>query len=216
MRKRRRVVVRRRVLTRRLRYHPATRWIVATVVVLAAVGVLQRARAIAADAEHRWGDTHVVVVARHDIAIGASIGDDAVELQSWPSGLVPSGAVDTLPVGRVAIAAIGRGEAIVAARLGPDGLRGLAALVPDGWRALAIPVAPSVITLSVGDHVDLIAGFDVGGTATARAPSLIVAHDAIVVAVDEQRVTVAVPSDDAERVALAIVAGTVVPALRTS
>ena len=36
------------------------------------------------------------------------------------------------------------------------------------------------------------------------------------IAVDDQRITVAVRDDDAERVAFAIVAGTVIPALRAS
>jgi hypothetical protein len=71
-----------------------------------------------------------------------------------------------------------------------------------------------VVTLSVGDHVDLIAGFDVANASTDQAPAFTVARDAVVVAVDDQRVTVAVPGTDVERVAFAIVAGTVVPALR--
>jgi len=78
---------------------------------------------------------------------------------------------------------------VLAGRVAPDGLHGAAALVPAGWRALAIPVAPTVIALEVGDHVDLVAGFDVAQSTTDRSPSLTVARDALVVAVDEQRVT---------------------------
>src|SRR5205823_3602774 len=122
------------------------------------------------------------------------------------------GALGSIPAGRTAIATIEAGEAVLGARVAPDGVHGIAALVPAGWRALAVPVAPTVIALGVGDRVELIAGFDVAGASTDRSPS----RDAIVVAVDDQRVTVAVPEDDAERVAFAIVAGTVVPALRST
>ena len=219
MRTGRRVIVRRRLVPRRLRYHPATRWIAIAVVVAVAFTGVQRAAAGAAAERRRWGETRTVAVARHRIAIGTTIDGDAVDLQSWPTALVPAGALQSTPAGRTATATIEAGEAVLGARLAPDGLHGIAALVPPGWRALAIPVAPTVIALNVGDHVDLVAGFDVAG-ATAdrpdRSPSLTVARDAIVVAVDEQRVTVAVPDDDAERVAFAVVAGTVVPALRVS
>jgi hypothetical protein len=68
----------------------------------------------------------------------------------------------------------------------------------------------------VGDRVDLIAGFDVASAGADRAPAFTVAENAIVVAVDDRRVTVAVRDVDATRVAFAIVAGTVVPALRAS
>jgi Flp pilus assembly protein CpaB len=218
MRTRRRFTVRRRLLPQRLRYHPAARWLAIAVLIALAVTVVHRTAASAADERHRWGEARTVAVARHRIAIGSTIGADDVEARSWPVALVPAGAVGTVPAGRTAVATIEAGEAVLAARVAPDGVHGMSALVPDGWRALAVPVAPTVLTLGVGDRVDLIAGFDVQGAREPadRSPSLVVARDAIVVAVDEQRVTVAVPDDDAERLAFAIVAGTVVPALRTS
>jgi len=214
MRTRRRFTVRRRLLPSRLRYHPAARWVALAALVALAVTVLHRTTASAADERHQWGATRAVSVARHRIAMGSTIDGSDVEQRAWPVALVPPGAVDSAPDGRTAIATIEAGEAVLASRLAPEGLHGLAALVPDGWRALAVPVAPTVLALGVGDHVDLIAGFDVGNAGTERSPTLVVARDAIVVGVDEQRVTVAVPDDDAERVAFAIVAGTVVPALR--
>lgn len=216
MRTRRRVVVRRRLLPHRLRHHRATRWIVIALVVIVPFTIVQRATAAASRERHRWGDTRQVAVARHRISIGDTIDGDAVRTESWPAALVPDGAIDSVPAGRTALATIEQGEAVLSARVAPDGAHGTAALIPPGWRALAVPVAPTVIALGVGDQVDLIAGFDVGGASADRAPSLVVARDAIVVAVDDQRVTVAVPQEDAERVAFAIVAGTVVPALRTS
>lgn len=217
MRTRRRLTVRpirRRLLPPRLRYHPAVRWVALAALLALAVTVVQRTTAGAAEERHQWGATRIVAVARHRIAMGSSIDTGDVESRAWPLAMVPQGAVEAVAPGRTAAATIEAGEAVVASRLAPDGVHGMAALVPGGWRALAVPVAPTVLTLAVGDHVDLIAGFDVGNASPDRSPSLVVARDAIVVAVDEQRVTVAVPDDDAERVAFAIVAGTVVPALR--
>jgi Flp pilus assembly protein CpaB len=211
MRARRRIIVRRRLLPRRLRHHPVARGLVALVVIVVAASFLQRVTARAGDAQRRWGATHTVFVARHRIAIGSAIDADAVERHSWPLAVIPSGAVDTDPVGRTVVATIEAGEAILTERLAPDGLAGVAALVPSGWRALAILVA-----LTVGDHVDLIAGFDVDRTNGNQSPSFVVARDAVVVSTDEQRVTVAVRADDVERVAFAVVAGTVVPALRST
>ena len=214
MRTRHRFTVRRRLLPPRLRYHPAVRWLALAALLALAVTVVHRASASAANERHQWGASRRVAVARHRITMGNVVDDGDVETRWWPVAMVPDGAVDSVPSGRTAAATIERGEAVLAARLAPQGRHGIAALTPDGWRALAVPVAPTVLTLTIGDHVDLIAGFDVGNATTDRSPSLVVARDAIVVAVDEQRVTVAVPDDDAERVAFAIVAGTVVPALR--
>ncbi|MEY2446858.1 MAG: pilus assembly protein CpaB [Acidimicrobiaceae bacterium] len=214
MRIRRRVIARRRLLPRRVRHHPLVRLAAVVVVALVATSVIQRSAAVAIDARRRWGQERTVVVARHRIASGEVVDANAVTTESWPAAVVPNGAVDTSPVGRTVVDTIEPGEAVLASRLAPTGLSGVAALIPAGWRAVAVPVGPAVVTLSVGDHVDLIAGFDVANASTAQAPAFTVARDAVVVAVDDQRVTVAVPGTDVERVAFAIVAGTVVPALR--
>ncbi|MEY2422116.1 MAG: pilus assembly protein CpaB [Acidimicrobiaceae bacterium] len=216
MRIRRRVIVRRRLLPRRVRHHPAARAAGAIVLALVVTSIMQRTAASAIDARRQWGEERTVVVARHRIAMGDVIESDSITTQSWPAALVPTGAVDSPPIGRTVVATIEPGEAVIVTRLAPDGLSGVAALVPRGWRALAIPVGPTVVALTVGDRVDLIAGFDVAGANADQAPAFTIAENAIVLAVDEQRVTVAVRDLDAERVAFAIVAGTVVPALRAT
>src|SRR5207249_11886380 len=58
-----------------------------------------------------------------------------------------------------------------------------------------------------------ISGSGSGGTG---GPAVVVARDAVVVAIDNEAVTVAVRDTDAARVAFAIVAGTGVPALRAT
>jgi Flp pilus assembly protein CpaB len=216
MRIRRRVIARRRFVPRRIRHHPLVRAGAVIVLVLVGASVLQRTAATAIDARHRWGQERTVVVARHRIAMGEVIDSDAITTESWPTALVPAGAIEQSPVGLTVVAAIEPGEAVLQARIAPDGLHGIAALVPPGWRAMAVPVGPVVVALTVGDRVDLIAGFDAASASADQAPAFAVAENAIVVAVDEQRVTVAVREEDATRVAFAIVAGTVVPALRAT
>lgn len=214
MRIRRRVIARRRLLPRRVRHHPLVRLAALVTVVVLAGSIVQRTAATAVDARRQWGEERTVIVARDRIVMGEIIEADAITTQSWPAALVPAGAISDSPVGRTVIASIEPGEAVIGARVAPEGLSGVAALVPPGWRALALPVGPTVVALSVGDHVDLIAGFDVASTNAGRAPAFPVAEDAVVVAVDDQRLTVAVEEEDAAHVAFAIVAGTVVPALR--
>jgi Flp pilus assembly protein CpaB len=216
MRVRRRIIARRRLVPRRVRHHPLVR--AAAVVAAAAVALTIANHMVdgVLDARRRWGEQRSVVVASRRIEIGDVVQEDAFELETWPNGVVPPTALETAPVGRVALAVIEQGEAIVATRLAPDGLRGMAALVPPGSRALAVPVGPSVLALHVGDRVDLIAGFDVAGSSAGGSPTLTVARDALVVAVDEDRVTVAVRESEAPHLAFAIVAGTIVPALRSS
>jgi len=216
LRIRRRVMVRRRWLPRRVRRHPLTRLAAATVAVFVLVALAQHIAAPALVAQRRWGVTRTVVVARHRLAIGDVIEGGDVETEAWPVAVVAPGAVDVAPIGETVIAAMEPGEAVLSTRLAPGGLHGVAALLPPGWRAVAIPVGPTVVSLSVGDRVDLIAGFDAASATDNQAPAFVVARDALVVAVDEQRVTVAVRDDDAARVAFAVIAGTIVPALRAT
>jgi hypothetical protein len=104
---------------------------------------------------------------------------------------------------------------VLAGRLAPEGLQGVAALVPTGWRALAMPAGRAALRLSVGDRVDLVAAVDGTTDDASESPSFVLADNALVVAVDDESVTVAVPAEDAPRVALGIVTGSVVPALRS-
>jgi len=209
-------MVRRRWLPRRVRRHPLTRLGAATVGVFVLVALVQHIAAPALVAQRRWGVTRTVVVARHRLEVGDVIDGGDVETEAWPVAVVAPGAVEVEPIGQTVIAAMEPGEAVLSTRLAPDGLHGVAALLPPGWRAVAIPVGPTVVSLSVGDRVDLIAGFDAASATDNQAPAFVVARDALVVAVDEQRVTVAVRDDDAARVAFAVIAGTIVPALRAT
>src|SRR4051795_4476168 len=126
----------------------------------------------------------VPVVARR-VAVGTVVGADDVTWRRMPRAFLPAGPA-ARPVGRVAVAPLVVGEVVVEDRLAPSGLRGAAALVPPGMRALSVrpdPVGPS---LRAGDRVDVLATVD-------SAPAALVARAAVVVEVDHDRVTVAVP-----------------------
>ena len=221
MRARRPVVVRRRFHRQRspvwIRRHRVLYWIVAIALAAVSGNAIASALAHADAARAAWGDRRSVLVARHRLDFGAVIRADDVGLESWPAAVLPSGVAPGVDdaVGRTVVEVVEPGEVVLRAHLGPDGLHGVAALVPPGWRALAVPVGPATLPLSVGDRVDLMAAVDgTDGNATT-APSFVLSAKALVVAVGEQSVTVAVPADDAPRVALGIVTGSVVPALRS-
>jgi Flp pilus assembly protein CpaB len=172
----------------------------------------------AESARQQWGTDRGVLVARRRLAIGDTIDAAAIERRSWPEAVVPDSAVrdDVDVVGRTVVAAIEPGEALTTGRLAPDGLHGVAALVPLGWRALALPVGPATVPLSVGDRVDLVAAVDPTARSSSNSPAFTVAERAWVVAIDERSITVAVPARDAPAVAFAITTGAVVPVLRSA
>jgi pilus assembly protein CpaB len=133
-----------------------------------------------------------------------------VALESRPEGVIPPGALSEPPVGRVALVALVPGEVLLDSRVAPEGLTGVAALVPEGWRAVAVPattVTGAIPVLDIGDRVDVL-------VTLGEPPTVVVADDAVVVDVNDESVTVAVPRDDAPRVAFGVVAGGVTLALR--
>ena len=216
------LVVRRRLRRRRIprwiRRHRGLYWLVAMVLAGVTANAVTTALDRAEAARAGWGESKSVLVAQHRLDVGDVVRDGDVAAASWPLAVVPRGALPDPPdaIGRTVVQVIEPGEALLAGRLAPDGLHGVAAMVPPGWRALAVPFGPAALPLSVGHRVDVVAA--VGGTdATAsQTPSFVLADNALVVAVDERSVTVAVRAEDAPRVALGIVTGSVVLALRSS
>lgn len=83
-----------------------------------------------------------LLVADHDLQVGALLADADLREVSWP-GPIPEQAVRTRPdlVGRGVIATIFKGEPFTEGRLAPKGAgAGLAATIPVGQRALALRV----------------------------------------------------------------------------
>jgi Flp pilus assembly protein CpaB len=196
-----------------LRRQPRIWWLL-TLSTAAAVGWVVSSIVTEADRTRAaWGTTAVVVVATRDIAAGEPLDGDDVDLAERPLALVPEAALEELPIGQVAADAIAAGEVVVAARLAPMGLTGLAATLPAGSRAVAIPVEVGMAPpLSVGDRVDVLVALapDAAGNGP---PGFVVAAEALVVAVDEGAVTVAVRAPIAPRIAVALGTGAVTLAL---
>jgi Flp pilus assembly protein CpaB len=196
-----------------LRRQPRLWWLLS---LTAALAIGWAVSTIVADAERvrqAWGTTEAVVVARRPLVAGTPIDGGDVELVDRPRALVPEGALRDLPDGQVAATSIAAGEVVVAARLAPLGLRGLAATLPAGARAVAIPVEPGLAPpVAVGDRVDVLVAL-APEAAGGRPPGFVVAAGALVVAVDEAAVTVAVRAAAAPRIAVALGQGAVTLAL---
>lgn len=196
-----------------LRRQPRLWWLLTAAVAVTVGWVVS---SIVADAERTraaWGATELVAVAVHDLAPGTALEPGDVELVAWPKALVPGDALHQLPVDQAVAASIEAGEVVVGARLAPLGLRGVAATLPEGSRAVAIPVEPGLAPpLEAGDRVDVMVALAVDDPG-AGPPGFVVAADALVVAVADTAVTVAVRAPAAPRVAVALGQGAVTLAL---
>lgn len=213
------------VSARRALHRPVVRRITVAFVALAtalAVGLLVRS---GTEARHHWGTARPVVVAQRDLTPGEVVDASAVELRQLPVAVIGDAALATEPIGSVVRYPIIAGEPLVRDRLAPQGVSGVAALVPDGDRAVSVPTGLlGTPPLHAGDRVDLLVVVastgDIYGQSADSAqdlasgePAFPLVSAAPVVDVNEQAVTVAVPSADAPRVAYAIANGVVVLAL---
>jgi Flp pilus assembly protein CpaB len=165
-------------------------------------------------ARARWGPSETVVVATRDIEPGDPLDGAVLALERRPRATVPTSALTQLPpADAVAGAAIVDGEVLVAERMAGQGLRGPAARLPRGARAMAIPTEPGLTPpLAVGDVVDVVVAVP-PDAAGGGPPGFTLVAGALVVAVSEDATTIAVPRDDAPRVAVALGAGAVTLAL---
>jgi Flp pilus assembly protein CpaB len=186
--------------------HPLVHWLaVAAAAAITASFILDRTAA-ADGARQRWGTDRTVVVATVDLVPGQVVGAGDTRTEAWPLALLPDDALRSLPSGAVVAEPIGAGEPLVRRRIGRAGVGPVAALLPAGSRGVHIPVGDAPPRVVPGDRVDLVAGgLALDGT--------IVASAALVVAVDERSVVVAVDAAELPAVAGALVNSTVVLAI---
>jgi pilus assembly protein CpaB len=104
-----------------------------------------------------------VVVAGSDLARGATLGPEDLEVAQIPEGFVPPGAVARVDAlaGRSLLAPIAEGEPVTESRLGPAG-GPVAALIPYGFRAVALTTPLPRGSVVAGDRVDVMATFATG------------------------------------------------------
>lgn len=210
----------------RLRRSPVPFWVLAVALALSTGLTVNRLVGEASARAARLGGLVDVVVAARSVDVGKPLRPADLAVRRLPADALPD---DPLTVsaasatGKVALVPLVRGEVLVASKLAPDGLRGVAALVPSGHRALAVPVDPGGLSFRLGNRVDVLATFDVAGDPAAETapgsapdPTFPVATAALVVDVGDESVTVAVTDDEAPRVAFALARGTVTLALTGS
>lgn len=191
-----------------LRRRPILYWTTSALVAAACALVVGGLTARAEQAAARYGGLRAVAVVVQPLAVGDEVSADDVRIERIPRAFVPDGALGSAPVGRTVLTPLHPGEAVVAERLAPDGLRGVAALLPEGSVALAVPGGPAALDLAVGDVVDVLATAGDGSTR-------VVAGEALVVAAGDETVTVAVEQREGPAVATALTQATVNLALTT-
>ena len=105
-----------------------------------------------------------VVVAARDLARGATLTDDALEVRQMPAEFVPPGAfsdpADTRA--RVLVAPVASGEPVTATRLAAPRAGPVAALVPPGLRAFVVATDVPPQAVRAGDRVDVLGTFGGG------------------------------------------------------
>lgn len=201
---------------RRLIRRSALAWWAATLALgLLTASVVSGSLSRATTSAQRWGVTRSVWVVQTTLAAGDVIDPDAVSLARRPAAVIPSGALDgaTSPVGEATRVTLQPGEVVLTERLAGRGARGIAAMLRPGHRAVAVPNDEAMPPLRVGDRVDVIATFDIGGEA-GDVPAVAVASDAEVLAVTDGSFTLAVTDREAPRVAFALAKGALALALR--
>lgn len=180
--------------------------VLAAVVVTAFVA----GRIDAADrARREWGATTQVLVVTHDLAAGRVVGADDVDTVTWPTALVPSGALAELPTDQRLTTDLAEGEVLLAHRLGRPGDGEWASLLDPGEVAVQLPLSDPAPGIGAGDRVDVVAPLAVTVTDGAAVQVEVVADDARVLEVHHDALTVAVRSSQSSATAGAALGGLV-------
>jgi Flp pilus assembly protein CpaB len=201
----------RRVSLRRLRRHPLVYWLLAGLLAVGAAWSMNATTSRARAVESSLGRTVQAPFARHALDRGAVIEAGDIEWRAAPVGLLPAATADDVE-DRTVVEPILEGEPVADTRLAPEGARGVRALLPPGTRAVAVPTDLAAPPIEVGDRVDLLAAFDLAGTGLPD-DSTVAARDALVVAVSDEAVTVAISEREAGRAVVAVTTGAVAVAL---
>ncbi|MET0189407.1 MAG: Flp pilus assembly protein CpaB [Pseudonocardia sediminis] len=192
-------------------------------------GLLAALAVVLAVAPDGSADEAPVLVTAHDLAPGSTIRAEDLTVRTWPSALVPAGALRS-PAdaqGRVAAGAVRAGEPLTDLRLVGVELTARA----GGPDAAAVPLRPAdpavAALLAPGTVVDVVApGPGGSGTAAEQAGARVIAGPATVLTVLPAQsqgtgrsgtgplVLVALPRDAATAVAAASLAGEIAVTLR--
>ena len=151
----------------------------------------------------QWGSLVDVVVATEPIGAGQKIAVTAIQMRSVPSAFAPPRSARSLldVNGRVASVAIPTGMPINLANAIPASTSAVVASIGRGRRGIGLQADAVPPGLQAGDTVDVLVASDGDGSTVA------VFRNAQVVLIDTTGVLVAVPTDDAQRLAAARILG---------
>jgi pilus assembly protein CpaB len=149
---------------------PRSSFVLLTVSVACAVAaaLVMRAYARRLDIIRPDGGPPVAIVAAVDnVARGAVLAEEMLEVVTVPSRFAPPGAMREIAraEGRIAVADIAAGEIVTSLRLAGADSGPTSSLVPPGMRAVQVPIGGAV-GVKPGDVVDVIATFGGGGAHT--------------------------------------------------
>ena len=197
----------------RLRLTTRSRWVITAVIALTAASWTFVVLSGAQDDRRAWGTVRSTPVATGDLAPGRVITSSDVHFVDRPIALLPN-AISESPIGRTVSRTILRNEVIVDERLSGGATTGPAALLDEHSVAFAIQIENATPPVLVGDHVALFAPAETAVTSgRAAGPALQLTSDAMVIAMNDRTVSVAVDFDEAPSVAKALLASSVVIAL---
>ncbi len=186
---------------------------------LVAVAAVASTRVVVLRAEHdraRWGTVVRTVIVAREVSAGSLLVSTDLAVRSMPLAAVPTGAstsVESL-VGLRTTSALYVGDVVIAPRL--VGHRSaLAARLLPGQRAVGVPLGTTHPTLHPDDHVTLVALASDETSSSDRAGGPAVQRfAAIVLDIQDDTLTVAVPESDAVALATAAIRGPVAVILR--
>ncbi|QXE92304.1 Flp pilus assembly protein CpaB [Geomonas subterranea] len=175
-----------------------------------------------------------IVVAASEIPTGTTISEPQLKVTSWPKDSIPPGsALDAKPlVGRVAIRAISKGDAVTEQKLKPkaggQGAGFLTYIIPLGHRAVTVAVnevAGVAGFITPNDRVDIVLTTPIPGVQNEKISKIILQNVPVLATgqITEQKegkpvvvptVTLDVTPDDSERLVLGASRGTLQLLLR--
>jgi Flp pilus assembly protein CpaB len=187
---------------------PWIRWALVAASALAVGAVVQGHASALDQARQAWGERRSVLVTRHPVARGQTIGADDVRAVQLPAASLPEVALAVLPAAAIAVDALAEGEVVSATHVRRRGSGDL----PPGSSGVAVPVAEGGLQLVAGQLVDVVRAGDplaAGDIANADAATVL-ARRALVVEVSATAVVVAVATASAPTAAAAAARGAVV------
>jgi|GEM_PF-1546948 len=204
---------RRPLVVRALR-RPVVWWIGVALIATLTVSTLNRMASDAVDLADAWGPTQAVFVAADVIEVGDLIRDGTRRID-YPAAMIPANALTELGSHAVAVTRIHPGEVIVAPRVSGTGGDPAAAvtdlMLPANTGAVGLRRGDDWPQVEVGDRLNLLATFN--PTADQAATTTLVAQGAVVVAIGERSVDVAVADHDIATTVHALSLASVTPVL---